>query len=266
MHKTIALTIASLTLFAATAAAQDAPPAPPAPPVADEDAPEVDVHRQGVIVLQDDSDDAPRVIILEGDDLDGGVLLPGMDLDLDLDEHVGPKGTTRSAARIRLSDGETTFEWSSEDGEMPKDLKKRLKGLHLEHKGAMGFGGAKLFDPAKRGEFLETMRDRAKKAQAKRQRQATIDALKLDDEAASVIVPLLDKVLETQSRIQRDDARRRAELKTAPQDEAALRPKLDSLRSAAKLDAKTLSTVRGELRALLTLEQEIELVLRGVLD
>lgn len=263
MLKTILLSAFSVALLSLTAVAQDTPHTHDAP----EDGPVV-VEKKAVVVMEEqDGDGPPQVIILEGDDLDG------FDLDLDLDMH--GDGVHKRVGKFKMRDGNETMEFDLDlSGDGNGDVEKHLKAVRKKLKGLKGMEGMQdLLDPEKRGAFIERMKTRAKarrkqssEAKAKREREDAIKSLKLEDEVAAVVVPLLDAVLETQRRVAREDTARRKGLRKGAQDDEALRPKLDALRAASKKDAQDLGAARAELRQILTLEQEIELVLRGILD
>lgn len=230
-----------------------------------EDEPRVEEKRVGVIILEQSDGEGPverQVIILEGDDLD-----------LDVLPHFGDMQGVRQ--RFKLSDGDFEFEFdfTSEGGDEPSEhMQKLRKKIFQALSGPDGIKG--LFaNPEKRGKWIEEIKKQAlegtkrtREAWAKRTREEMLEALDLGVEAAAVVVPLLDALLKTQDRITRADKKRRAGLLKKAKDGAEFETLLGAFREATQKDRQTLKDARQKLRDLLTLGQEIELVLRGVLD
>jgi hypothetical protein len=224
------------------------------------------VEKRGVVILQDDDgEDEPRVIILGGEDLDPEDLKELMEL--------GKLG--KGGAKLRLKMGEDfDFEMDGHDLQLKKVLKK-LKGME-GMLGKKGFDFKRLSEQTqrimKRG-LTDLGKNKAKieALKAKRERAETILALGLSAEESAVVVPLLDAVLEVRRRNAAAQAKRRGELKASlskskVKDPVLSKKLVSEYRKAKAEDDTSLAKARTKLRELLTLRQEVTLVVRGVLD
>ncbi len=107
------------------------------------------------------------------------------------------------------------------------------------------------------------MSSRNRQDLTKRLRKQAVDALALGEEAAALVLPLLDTVLETrklmleEAKRRRDEFRKKARESSDPDELTRL---LKEFRSAAAEDKKQVAAVGDALRELLTLQQEAQLV------
>lgn len=261
---TLALTLVALPL---TVFAQDGKTDEPTP--------------KKIIVLEDEEEDgdgnkARRVIVIEGDDK--------------LDEKTKKKlkaGKAKAAKlKLKLGDGDFDFDFdlglkegdlkqlgdlNKSLGPILKSVQERLKESGIDLKAMIGKNKMlqRVLDPKARAKWIEGMRNRARLRTAEGRRADAIKSLALSKEEAAVIVPLLDGVLTKQRALTKAQQSRRAQLKknaTATSDAAAAKKLTAAFRAAAKQDAKALAEAREKLRELLTPKQEINLVLRDILD
>lgn len=113
------------------------------------------------------------------------------------------------------------------------------------------------------------MNGRAREDLTKRLRKQAIDVLALDEEAAALVLPLLDTVLETQKLLVEETKRRRDEFRKKVRESSdpdELTSLLKEFRSAAEEDKKQVAAAQDKLRELLTLQQEAQLVGLQILD
>lgn len=249
-----------------SALAQDDKPLPP---------PQVE-EKKVVVIEEMDEDGNKTRIVLEGDDADKFDLDDLKNGKLDkLHKKLGKK-----FGKMKLKLGEDfDFDFDFSEGFDPEGFGHELHGkLDKVFKRTMG-GEFKLpnmkdlMDPAKRKKWIEKITKRAKQREATHERDAAIKALGLDGEAnkdeAAVIVPLLDDVLKAKRAAAKTKKQGQAKLKKALATNTDPKKAKELVKAYRQTNAdrnKTLATSREKLRELLTVKQELKLVLRNVLD
>lgn len=118
-----------------------------------------------------------------------------------------------------------------------------------------------------RGRFGGGQRNREELG--KRLHEEALKALALDEEAAALVTPRLESVLETRKLILSETERRRDAFRKKireASDPVAIEALLKDYREAQKADTEHLKAAQAQLRELLTLPQEAKLVALNILD
>ncbi len=116
----------------------------------------------------------------------------------------------------------------------------------------------------------EGRRERDAAGQAERRYARALEALNLDEEESAIVGPMVRAIVELQAagRESAQKARKNLEslLDGKSADEAQLQGAIDALRQVRTQNESKLSQAREELRSLLTLPQEGQMLEQGILD